>query len=598
MATTKNFLNTTELDFTSLRDSLKTFLSQQDTIRDYDYEGSNIAVLLDLLAYNGYLNAQYLNMIGSEMWVDTAQLRDSMFSHAKELNYVPRSKTSARATVTFTIDTGSDLPSSVTIPKHTQVKSSVTDSTGSEKQYVFVTYDDVVVRANEFGDYVSANVDIYEGRVVKEVFVVNSTSKYVLQSANADVESIRVNVQSSNSDFSNTDYTRSYNLYGVTSDDEVFFVQGAYDGRYEVTFGDGTVGVAPQFGNLVKVTYRDNTGPEANGVRRFTVQSQVEGYDVTSVDTVVASYGGADEESVESIRFNAPRYFTTQERAVVKSDYENMVRIQFPQLQAVAVYGGEEVTPKRYGKVIITAKPSGGEVMSDRLKSDVVAFLTGKNVVTEPVIVDAEFMYVKVTSTVYYDASVTNKNASQIAALAHDAATEYASGSADDFGATLRLSKMQTAIDACDSSVVSNDTRFVLEKRWKPKTGSTQSTVFTFGNELRSDVRHSDTENHDPIVYTSEFEYRASNVTYTSVVKDDGAGALVLYSVQDDGTQLLLDGAVGTVDYDTGDVTLSVNAYSYDSYVKIYAEPEKRDVSVRANVYLSISDVAVTATEE
>lgn len=596
---TKNFLDTTELDYTSLRESLKTFLSQQDRLRDYDFEGSNMAVLLDLMAYNAYLNAHYLNMTGSEMWIDTARLRDSLFSHSKELNYVPRSKTSARATVNFTVDVGNANPSSVTVPKHFTVRSTTQDETGTDVQHNFMTYEDVVVRRNDSGYYVSANVDIYEGRLVREVYTVNSTSRYVLQSANADVDSIRVNVQASNADYSNTDYSRSYNLYGVGPDDTVFFVQGAYDGRYEVTFGDGVIGKAPDFGNLIKVTYRDASGPAANGVRRFTADGTVGAYEVTDVSVVTPAYGGADEESTESIRFNAPRHFTTQERAVVKSDYVNILRAKFPQLEAVSVYGGEEVTPKRYGKVIVSAKPAGGEVLSDRLKSDIIEHLTGKNVITEPIIVDAEYMYVNVTCELKYDASVTDKTATQLESLAHEAILAYAAEAADDFGSTLRLSKMQTAIDESDPAITSNDTRFVMEKRWRPKTGSTQTVVFTFGNELKDDVRHVDLENHDPIVYTSDFVYRTTSNTFVNaVVKDDGDGTLIMYSVQDDGSQLVLDENMGSVDYTTGDVTLSANVYSYDSHLRIYAVPEKRDVSVRANLFLSLSDVNVIATEE
>jgi Straboviridae baseplate wedge protein Gp6 len=574
---------------------MKTYLAGQDKIRDYDFEGSNIAILLDLMAWNSHLNAHYLNMIGSEMWVDTAQLRDSMFSHAKELNYVPRSKTSSIATVSLSVDVGNASPTSVTIPKYTRVRSEVTDDAGDTTRYDFMTYEDVIVRPDALGNFVVDEVDVYEGRLVREVFTVAADTKFVLQSANCDVSSIRVNVQASSVNFANSDYSRSLNLYGVQAADEVFFVQGAYDGRYELVFGDGIIGAELETGNLVKITYRDSSGEAPNGSSTFVAIDDAEGYAITVTDVPQVAYGGAEEEDLDSIRFNAPRHFATQERAVVKSDYVTLVREKFPQLQAVAVYGGEEVTPKRYGKVIITAKPSGAEVVSDRLKADIVDFMSGKNIVTEPVMVDAEFLYVVIDCSVKYDGDVTDKTDTQIEAVVQDAITEFTADNLDDFGVSLRTSKLFAAIDDADESILSNDTRVTIEKRWAPSTGSTKSTVFTFGNELRDGIRERDLTSHDPIVWTSEFVYRTGGVNYDCYVKDDGDGVLAMFAVEDDGSELLLVDEVGTVDYETGDVALSINAYSYDTYVRVYGAPQDSDVDVRANLFLSTSTITVTA---
>jgi len=598
MATTKTFLNVSEMDFIALRQAMTTFLSQQDVIKDYDFTGSNISVLLDLLAWNSHLGAHYLNMVGSEMWVDTAQLQDSLFSHAKELNYLPRSKSSARAIVDISIDPGSFNPSTITIPKFYQVTTTTLDSSGNQVQYGFNTDVEVVVTPDALGNFTASNVSIYEGRQVKEVYVVNASSKYVLQSANVDTSSIQVIVQASNNDSTNTVFTLADSLYGVKGTDPVYFLQGAYDGRYEVVFGDGVIGQAVSTGNLVRVDYRDSTGAAPNGAFKFTADLEVEGYAVGNIVTVTRAYGGAEEESNDSIRFYAPRHFTTQERAVVKSDFENLVREQFSQLEAVAVYGGEEIVPKQYGKVVISVKPYGAEIISDKVKSDIISFLTGKNIVTQPVIVDAEYMYVKVDSDVIFDSAVTSSSAEQVRVLALQAALAYTNDQLNDFGINFHTSRLSEAINAADPSIVSNDTRISLIKRWRPLTGSTQSIVFSFGNQLLQETRVADALNHDAIVYSSSFTYRKNGANYQSIIKDDGDGTLVIYTTKNDGTTTVIENDVGSVDYDTGDVTISANVYSYDTRIKIYGKPEKADVSVKANLFLTVDAADAAATIE
>lgn len=591
-------MTSTELDFAALRSSMKTFLSSQDRLRDYDFDGSNMSVLLDLLAWNTHLQAHYLNLVGSEMFLDTARLDDSLYSHSKELNYAPRSVTSARTEVVLTIDTDGDSPATVTVPKYYALQSAYTDDAGVRSTYEFLTLESVVVEADETGAYVSSNVAVAEGELVRDVFVANGTSRYVLSSANVDTSTLDVVVQTSSSDTSNVAFTRAYNLYGLTSVDPVYFVQGAYDGRFEVTFGDGVVGKEVVSGNLVRVTYLSSSGEAPNGARSMTAAADVDGYSV-SATALARATGGAPREDADSIRFNAPRHFATQERAVVKYDFISLVREKFPQLQAVTAYGGEEVVPKRYGKIILSVKPYGDTVVSDRVKSDVIDYLTGKNIITEPVIIDADFLYLKVDCRVVYDKDVTVKTEEQIRTLAKTAIAAYSSGYLDDFGVDFRRSRLERAVDDCDPSVVSNDTEVEMIKKWSPPTGSTQSTVFTFGNQLRVETRESDLEHHDPIVRTSQFTYRKNGVNYLSVVQDDGDGTLVLYTLDDDGTKIVLENDVGSVDYDTGDVTLSVNAYSYSSdSIDVYGVPELSDVEVRANLFLTIDDADVTVTVE
>lgn len=583
-------LNATQLDYVALRSSLKTFLSSQDRYRDYDFEGANFSVLLDLLAYNGWLESWLMNMVASEMFLDTARLQDSLWSHSKELNYVPRSVTSARAEVVVTIDDEGLAPSSITIPAGWRVSAEGTDEEGTQQQFSFSTRDAVVVRPNEVGAYVSGPVEVWEGEPVTEVFVVNSHGRFVLQSQNCSVDSIRVWVQASSTDFSNVEFQRAYNLFGVKADDPVYYVQGAYEGRYEISFGDGSVGRAVSNGNLVRVEYLDSSGSSANGLRRFNPAQDVETFDGISVSTETPAHGGAEREDVESVRYFAPRHFSTQERAVTKDDFITAVRERFPTLQDVIAYGGEEVVPKRYGKVIISAKPYGDTVLTNALKNDVIAYLTGKNIVTEPEFQDAIVLYVKASVAVDYDRRVTTKSASQIAALARAAVRGYADAELKRFGVTFRASRLQRRVDDCDPAVVSNESRFRLAYRWSPRTGSQQTLVFTFANPIVAD--------DDGAFESGPFTYRKNEVDYRAVIRDDGEGTLFLYAQQSDGTRVVLENDVGDVDYASGDVRIVTTVAAYTGYVELSAETVSTDVDVRANIFLDMDDSDVTVTVE
>lgn len=594
MATNK-FLTTSELDFLQIRSKIKEYLSGQDRLKDYDFEGSNMAVILDVLAWNTHLSAHYLNQVGSEMFLDTAQLIDSLYSHAKELNYTPRSVTSSRATVGLSIDTGVARPDSVTIPKYTSFTSTYVDDTGQRKSYQFQTLSTIVVGRGEDDTYTTDEVEIVEGEVAKEVFVVGNNTRYVLASADADISTLEVVVQTSNTDLTETAFTRSYNLYGVTATDEVYFVQGAYDGRFEVVFGNGVIGKALEPGNLVRITYLDSSGETPNGAKTFGSATTVEGYTVSASAAERAS-GGAVREDVESIRYFAPRHFTTQERAVITMDYENLVRERFPQVQSVIAYGGEEVIPKRYGKVVISVKPYGDEMASNRLKNDIISYLTGKNIVTEPIIVDPDYLYLKIETNVKYNRSKTDLSEVQLKSLVLSEISSFRDSELNSFGVDFRKSKFVASIDDIDVAIVSNDTRVSLIKKWKPRTGSVQSLVFSFGNELLAQTRTSDVLDHDPIVYSTTFVYRYNGTNYEVILQDDGAGDLCLVSINQDGSKILIQKGLGTVDYTTGDVSLSLNVWSYTNSIKIYAVPENSDVSVAANRFLTISDEDVSVS--
>lgn len=595
------FLTTTELDFTNYRDSLKTYLSQQDVFKDYDFDGSNMAVLLDLLAYNTYMNGQYLNLIGSEMFLDTASLRESIVSHAKELNYTPRSRTAPVAYVNITIDTGTDTPDTLTIPKYFQING----YSPNNAVYTFTTDEVVIIRANN-GIYRAANVAIYEGNIVKEVFIANNDSRYLLQSANVDISSINVTIKASQAATLEEKWNKKTFLFGLQATDKVFFIQGAESHLYELVFGNGNIGRALDDGNVINVVYRETNGDEANGLERFVAPGAVEGYDTVTVATVVAAAGGAEHESDEEIKFNAPRYFPTQERAITVEDFVALTKNQFPSLQVVTAFGGEEIEPKQYGKVIIAAKPFGNETMPTPLKTQIYNFLKERTSISiDPVVVDPDYFYAEVISRVLYNINLTTSSSRDIGSTVENAIGLYGSTYLEKFGADLRFSKLVKAIDDSEAAIISNITEVRIVKHVVIDKAVPTRVTFAFDNEIFTDgstVRKI-YEEVKPSFESSLFTYFVGDIEYQARIKDDGIGNLVLVSVVNNNVILLKD-KIGTIDYTTGNVTISeIEYYDFDgNYVEFYGRTARQDIETATNKILLITpehiEVIVTGIRE
>ena len=595
------FLATSELDFNTLKSNLKTFLQSQERFTDYDFEGSNFAVLLDILTYNTYLNSYYLNMIGSEMFLDTALVKESVISHAKELNYVPRSRASAVAEVTVST-TAPSVGSIVTLPKHYRFEAAIGGTT-----YTFTTNNAVVITAN-YGAYESGSFNIYEGEIVTEYFNVtgDTTQRYILQSENLDSTSIEVDLYNANTDTTSYAYTNAPNLYGLTPTSNVFFTQGYANNQYEITFGNNVTGRKPQSGNLVKVTYRDTVGDVVNGITTFTATYSVGGASVSSVVVSSAAAGGAEREGLESIRFNAPRFFTTQERAVTKEDYINLTKAKYPQLQAVTAYGGEEVEPKQYGKVIISAKPYGTEgLISQSLKDSIIAYLRLKNLTTEPVLQDPDYIYAQIVSSVKYNPNNTTNSPQQLVSDIKNSIVAFNSAYLTDFGADVSFSKLLKAIDDTNTAIIGNTTKLQPSKKWSPNVQTTETIAFSFSNPLYyEDTLYQLPAGHETVINSTAFQYDYNGTLYTAYLSDDGLGSIYVYSFVPDrdgnatSTRQILTRDVGTVNYTTGDVTVSLNIYGYTgNYINIYGKLNDSDADLIAtrNMFIVIdpSDISI-----
>jgi len=595
------FLDVSELSFDGIKSNLKAFMKAKTQFKDYDFEGSNLNSMLDVLSYNTYMNAYYLNMIGSEMFLDSSQLRNSVVSHAKELNYIPRSRTSARARVTFLINTGADVPDNVVIPEN-YVLRSVVDGINMD----FTTDETITINRTD-GEYVSDPVYVYEGKIVFEYFTVDGSLRYTLSSSNIDTNSIKVTVINSASDSSNTIYTKADTLYGLTSNSEIYFVQGYNNDQYEIVFGDGISGKALTNGNIIKVKYRSTNGELGNKVVYFAFNSKVGDaltYPVTVTSNISAA-DGSERETIESMKLNAPRHFAAQNRAVTKEDYTTLIIEKYPQIKTVNVYGGENANPPQYGKVIVSMIPYGNfPVVSTELKTDIIAYLRSKSITTEPVIKDPEYMYIEIQSIISYNPSLTTKSTQSLKSDVLNQIRSYESTYLNDFGNDLRKSRLSSMIDSADASIVSNQTSLRAVYIIAPRKGSKQRIDFSFSNPLSRPLRAPYIINEIECVRSTPFDYFKDGVYYNATasqgqvtLSDDGNGKIRLYYIErrEDTTtgvvsivQQILESDIGTVNYVTGELSFDLNPYDYDTNIKIFGKVINDDIVVQESKYLKI----------
>jgi hypothetical protein len=578
------FLSVSDASFDGIKQNLKNFLKGKTEFQDYNFEGSNLNAMLDVLSYNTYMNSFYLNMVGSEMFLDTAQMRQSAVSHAKELNYLPRSRTSARALVTMTINTGADVPSFLVVPENYTLRATI-----DQKSLDFTTEEDILVFNNN-GVYSTGSVYVYEGKIVTEYFtVVDSSTKYILQSENIDTNSIKVTIINSDTDSSNTAYSYTESLLGLTSTSEVYFLQGYGENQYEIVFGDGISGKKLTNGNIVKVKYRSTNGELGNRVSNFSVTRKIDDLYNVSVSTNVVATDGSEREETESIKFYSPRHFATQNRAVIKEDYVTLIRNKFPQIKTLGVYGGENADPPQYGKVIITPIPYGSiPFVSSQLKQSIIDYLMTKTITTEPIIRDPEYLYLKISTNVSYDPTLTEKTSNQLISDITQKIQNYDSLYLTEFGNDFRKSKLSSMIDSVDGSILSNDTIVRMIYKITPVQGISQRYDFSFSNPLYRPFLVAYQSSEEEVIQSNTFSYVKNDYLYENVlITDDGIGNLrICYTYA--GSRVVLVDSIGTVDYATGIMSFDINPYSYSQSIDFYAIPSTADITVNESKFLRI----------
>ena len=563
MATANTYIKVTELDFDQIRSNLKTYLSSQDRFADYNFDGSVMATMLDVLAYNTHYNAYYLNMLANEMFLDTAQQRDSVVSRAKELGYTPLSALGSTANVHLTFTGVANTVAQFTIPKNSKFVTRLDDST-----YTFVTTQahTVTNQSNAF----ETDIPIREGLPLTYVWTVdtNSPVRYIIPNNTIDTGSIVVTVQESASDTTTTEFTRATNINQIYSDSTVYFLEEATDGRYELVFGNGTLGKAIKNGNIISVSYLACNGDETNGSDDFTadVLSIGQSYTSVSVSTNTKSTGGRNQESISSIKFNAPRDYQTQNRAVVENDYERIVLGENNDIESVVAYGGEQADPAVYGKVYIGVKPYGEQYATDIRKNNLRASILSRTPLgIDPVIIDPVYTYIIPTVTVYYNATRSTTNNAAISAAVKTAIDSYSDTNLERFNNRFRYSRFARSLDNLSIATINNtDASLKMQTRFTPSLGVVQKIIKNFNNPIR-----------ELTLESSQFKYLGFDCFL-----DDLNGIVRIYRYDSNKVKTIVKSNSGTIDYDTGKIEL--DAFAPTSFVgdemELTVTPDRLDV--------------------
>lgn len=479
-------LNVTNLDFDQIKDSLKAFLKQQSEFQDYDFEGSGLSILLNILAYNTHYNAYYLNMVANESFMDSAMLRNSVVSHAKKYGYVPHSTVAPRAVVSVTVDSGDSTPGYLTIPKGYVFVSNLIDN----KAYNFVTLTENTV-AKTGNNFVFSNLNVYEGTFVSYRFDYTQSSNpkqlFTIPEETIDTSTLVVSVQQSTSNSDIVVYNKVSDVLTVTANSEVYFLQEGQNGQYEIYFGDNVIGRSLPDGAVVNLTYLATNGAVANKANNFVGTNSISGYSNISVDSIQAATGGSDRETVDSIKYSAPLQFLSGNRAVTKNDYIRLIIEKYPSFQAVNVWGGEENDPPVYGKVFVSAKPELGFEISDTEKSFVlenvikpISMLT-----VTPVFVDVDYNYLKIESELYYDPTKTTQSQLDLELAIRNLIINFTDTNLNRFNSYFDYSGLETTVSSYSKSIISNEIEFMIGKKFRPDLINPASYVLDYGVELQ-----------------------------------------------------------------------------------------------------------------
>jgi hypothetical protein len=600
------------LDFDTQKANFKEFLKTQSVFKDYNFEGSNMNVLLDVMSYNTYLNSFYLNMIASEMFLDSAQKYDSVISHAKELNYVPRSAASSVANVSFiAVDSTNQLLGKLIIPKGTRFF-----GYNSNSSFNFVTKETTTFLSSNT-TYNVNNLQIFEGAYFQDSFVVNydiENQRYVLSNQNVDSSSISVSVLENNA-ANTTVFTKADNLFGLDSTSEVFFLQGCENNKYELIFGDGLFGRKPLNAATIIVNYIVTNGSAGNGVEGFTITDTLgTGNNPIIIDEVVtltSSTNGADQENIENVRYNAPRYFATQQRAVASDDYASLIKAQFGgNVDDVIIYGGQELEPKQYGRVIVCIKPADATIVPDYLKDQISNYLLEYIALPNRIIIsEPDYFYIEIDSTVQYNKNITTKSSSDIRNNIIAEMLQFSADHVEKFGNDFRYSKFVSHIDDTDTSITSNNTKIKMIKRLAPKLNYATSYTIDFANSPEKEGIYGGVVYPDEKVLSSSiFTYvDSSGVSYENCYMEDmpdaanpDFGYINIYNTVKN-VKILVKNAIGHICYadnakgPAGRVILnSFITSGYSNYISIYMVPNEKDIIATKNMVLLMDAADIT----
>lgn len=600
-------VNFSNLDFNQIKTTLKDYLRSNSNFTDYDFEGSNLSTILDVLAYNTYITSYNANMVANEVFIDSATLRENVVALARNIGYVPRSRKAATATISFFIDTTdiSPTPSALTLRKG--VVASTSGSFGNQS-YVFSILEDITVPViNNIANF--ENIRIYEGIRLTNNFTFNSNNpnqRFILPNSGIDTDLISVSVRNNEQSTISVKYSLQDSLFDINNESKVFFIQEIEDERYEILFGDGIFGKKLEEGNFIEVGYITSNGDSANGISQFTFAGRIT-YNRNSVEYTVTSgisllttgliaSGGENIESVDSIKKYAPRIYASQNRALTANDYETLIPSKiYPETESISVFGGEELIPPQYGKVFISIKPRFGDFLPNLIKENIKLKLKKYAVAgIVPEILDLKYLFIEVNSKIYYNTNLA-PNAEFVSSIIQNNANRYAeSTELNRYGARFKYSKFLKTIDDSHESVTSNITTIQMRRDLRVVLNTFAEYQIGFGNEFH--IKSMDGYN----IKTSSF--RVSDIqqeVYLADVPDTNreTGSLFLFTVPsvNSTSSTIVRRNVGNINYKNGIITINpINILSTgkvrdgQSIIEISTTPKSNDVIGLQDLYLQL----------
>ena len=583
-----SFNQFTNLDFNDLRTQIKDYLRSNSNFTDFDFEGSNFSVLIDVLAYNSYITAYNTNMQANEAFLDSATLRENVVSHARNIGYVPRSKRASKAKISFSVDTSSYNSRTVTLKAGPFALGAVQDG-----NYIFSIPSDVTVPVNTSNIAFFENLDIYEGSYLTKTFTVDYSQpnqRFLIPNSNVDTSTIRVSVSNSTIEV----YTLYENILNVNKTSKLFLIQEIEDEKYEILFGDNILGKKPEHGSTISISYIVTNGKSADGSANFTFSGNIKDNNSTNITsgislitTTSSSENGDDIETIDSVKYLAPRVYASQYRAVTANDYKGLIPYLYSNIDSVTAYGGEELDPPQYGKVFISIKPRNGNFLSEITKNDIKKKLKQYSIAgIKPELIDLKYLYVEIDSTVYYNPAFISDSVIIKNQVLNTLNFYSISSDVNSFGGRFKFSKVNTLIDNTNRGITSNITKVRMRRDLSVEMNKFATYEICFGNKF-----HQKTGKYN--IKSSGFKIK--DISDTLYLTDDPISSIngrILFFKLIDNVPTIISSDAGTVDYLKGEIKLNiVNIVSTslpNNKIEIQAIPESNDVIALKDIYLQI----------
>jgi hypothetical protein len=601
-----SFNQFTNLDFQDLRTQIKDYLRANSNFTDFDFEGSNFSVLIDVLAYNSYVTAFNANMTVNESFLDSATLRENVVSLARNIGYVPRSRRSSKARVSFSVNTTGFLDVKAVTLKAGVVALGTVES----GNYVFSIPEDITVTVDAEGYAYFNDIDLWEGTFLTKSFIVDNSQpnqKFVIPNPSVDTTSIRVYV----TDLANEEYIQYTNILNVDASSKIFLVQEVEDERYEILFGDDVFGKRPSTGSSIFVSYIITNGKAGNGSANFNFSGILEDNNqnritngISPLTTTLASENGDDIEKIDSIKYLAPRVYSSQYRAVTANDYKGLIPFIFPNVESVTAYGGDELDPPQYGKVFISVKPRQGKFLSRISKEEIKKQLKQYSIAgIKPELVDLKYLYVELNTSVYYDRSSVSDISSLRNKVIETLSAYGKSYDLNNFGGRFKYSKVNALIDDISGSITSNITKVKIRRDMQPAFNQFATYEICFGNAFYI-KKNNILDNRGYNIKSSGFKIEGVDGTvYLSDVPINDTQGTIFYFTLKDNLPFIIKNNAGVVYYKKGEIlldTVNITSSVSSNGIEIQAIPESNDVIALQDIYLelSIDNLVVNMVED